>query len=167
MLHGLFWFCIVKLFCDIFKWTSEAYLEFYQNSIMELFSSKIQITFAKKASPKMLNRVLNMLLYTVRKTRFKFKNTALTKVLIYFSHEKHNISASFRDCNLIKKILQHRCFLVNIAKILRIPILKNIWEWGVKKANEKNKEGNRFWQLTLLFTQHFAPRNSWEVQVLL
>ena len=31
-------------------------------------------------------------------------------------------------CNFIKKILQHRCFPVNIAKFLRSPILKNICE---------------------------------------
>ena len=33
-----------------------------------------------------------------------------------------------KTCNFIKKRLQHRCFLVNIAKILRTPILKKIWE---------------------------------------
>ena len=30
--------------------------------------------------------------------------------------------------NVIKRRLQHSCFPVNIAKLLRIPILKNIWE---------------------------------------
>ena len=30
---------------------------------------------------------------------------------------------------LFKKILQHRCFPVNIAKFLRSPILKNICQW--------------------------------------
>ena len=29
---------------------------------------------------------------------------------------------------LIKKSLQHRCFPVNIAKVLRTPILKNVCE---------------------------------------
>ena len=40
-------------------------------------------------------------------------------------------------CNFIKKILQHRCFSVNIANFLRTPILKNIcgrlnrfWNWS-------------------------------------
>ena len=32
---------------------------------------------------------------------------------------------------------------------------------------ESTGEGNRFWQLTLLFTQHFYPMNSSEVEVLL
>ena len=33
-------------------------------------------------------------------------------------------------CNFIKKRLQHRCFPVNIAKFLRRPILKNIYNNG-------------------------------------
>ena len=33
-----------------------------------------------------------------------------------------------KTCNLIKKRLQHKCFSVNIAKFLKAPILKNIWE---------------------------------------
>ena len=39
-----------------------------------------------------------------------------------------NKVASLQACNFIKKRLQHRCFLVNFAKILRAPILKNICE---------------------------------------
>ena len=31
--------------------------------------------------------------------------------------------------SFIKKKHQHRCFPVNIAKFLRAPILKNIYEW--------------------------------------
>ena len=29
---------------------------------------------------------------------------------------------------------------------------------------ESTREGNRFWQLTSLITQHFTLRNSWEVE---
>ena len=36
-----------------------------------------------------------------------------------------NDIAGLKACNFIKKGLQHRCFPVNIAKFLRIPILKN------------------------------------------
>ena len=32
-------------------------------------------------------------------------------------------------CNFIKKTPQHRCFCLNIAKFVRLPILKNICEW--------------------------------------
>ena len=35
-----------------------------------------------------------------------------------------NKVAGFQVCNFIKKILQHRCFPVNIAKFLRAPIWK-------------------------------------------
>ena len=34
-----------------------------------------------------------------------------------------NKAADLEVCNFVKKRLQHRCFLVIIAKFLRIPIL--------------------------------------------
>ena len=37
--------------------------------------------------------------------------------------------SGLQACNFVKKRLQHRCLPVNIAKFLRIPILKNICEW--------------------------------------
>ena len=39
-----------------------------------------------------------------------------------------NKIAGLKACNFINKRLQHRVFSVNIAKFLRIPILKNICE---------------------------------------
>ena len=39
-----------------------------------------------------------------------------------------NKVAGLKAWNFIKKILQHRCFPVNIAKFLRARILKNICE---------------------------------------
>ena len=36
-----------------------------------------------------------------------------------------NIVAGVKTCSFIKKILQHRCFPVNIAKLLRTPFLQN------------------------------------------
>ena len=39
-----------------------------------------------------------------------------------------NIVPRLEVYNCIKKRLQHRCFLVNIAKFLRTPILKNLGE---------------------------------------
>ena len=39
-----------------------------------------------------------------------------------------NKDARLQVYNFIKKKLQHRCFLVNIVKFLRKPILKNIYE---------------------------------------
>ena len=37
-----------------------------------------------------------------------------------------NEVAGLQVCNFIKKRLQHWCFPMNIAKVLRTPILKNI-----------------------------------------
>ena len=39
-----------------------------------------------------------------------------------------NKNAGLQVCNIIENRLQHRCFLVNIAKFLRTHILKNICE---------------------------------------
>ena len=39
-----------------------------------------------------------------------------------------NKVARFQISNFIKKKLQHKCFPLNFAKFLRMPILKNIWE---------------------------------------
>ena len=39
-----------------------------------------------------------------------------------------NEFAGLRPATLLKRRLQHRCFAVNIAKLLRTPILKNICE---------------------------------------
>ena len=37
--------------------------------------------------------------------------------------------ADLKACNIIKKRLEHKCFLVNIAKSLRASILKIICKW--------------------------------------
>ena len=39
-----------------------------------------------------------------------------------------NRAANFHACRFMKKTLQCRCFPVNIAKVLRTPILKNVGE---------------------------------------
>ena len=59
---------------------------------------------------------------------------AVIKNLAIFT-EKHQCcsvllskNAGLQFCSLIEKPLQDRCFLVNIAKILRTPVLKNISE---------------------------------------
>ena len=41
-----------------------------------------------------------------------------------------------RGATLSIKGIQHRCFLVNIAKFLRITILKNICEWLLLQITE-------------------------------
>ena len=37
-----------------------------------------------------------------------------------------NKNAGLQSCNFLKKRLQHRCFPMNIAKFVRIPVMKNI-----------------------------------------
>ena len=46
-------------------------------------------------------------------------------------------------CNFIKKRLQHRCFLVNIAKFLRTFILKNILKGLLRTSN--HKVSDKYW----------------------
>ena len=45
-------------------------------------------------------------------------------VLKYFTIFTEKLQA----CKFIKKRLQHRCFPVNISKILKAPVLKNIYK---------------------------------------
>ena len=55
------------------------------------------------------------------------KNFAiLTGKYLCLSYILFNIVAELEASNFIKKRLKHRNLLVNIAKILRAPILKNI-----------------------------------------
>ena len=44
------------------------------------------------------------------------------------SFNKRNESSCFQHYRFIKKTLQHRCFSVNIANVLRTRIMKNICE---------------------------------------
>ena len=39
-----------------------------------------------------------------------------------------NENAGLQSCNFIKKRLQYRCFPINIAKFVKTPVLKNIFE---------------------------------------
>ena len=66
-----------------------------------------------------------------------------------------NEAAGLYFCNFIRKRLQHRCSTVIIAKVLRIPILKNICKrlllfiqticWYTWIVSEKNMLPERFW----------------------
>ena len=38
-------------------------------------------------------------------------------------------TGKLQACNFIEKRLQHSCFPLNIAKLLKTPILKNIYKW--------------------------------------
>ena len=56
-----------------------------------------------------------------------FCKKGFLNILQYFESAFNKVS-ELRDCNLIKKRLQHKCFPVIIAKSLRAPTLKSIYE---------------------------------------
>ena len=57
--------------------------------------------------------------------RCSIKNAVLKNFAIF---TRKHLRWSLRPVTLLKNGLQHRCFPVNIVKILRTPILKNICE---------------------------------------
>ena len=64
----------------------------------------------------------------------KISQMLLHTLFCLFLKSWNAFSVSLREqdslySNFIKKRLQQRCFLVNIAKFLRTPILENICEW--------------------------------------
>ena len=63
--------------------------------------------------------------FSIKTLLLRFYNI-LRKILVFES--LFNEVAGLQACNFIKKKLQHRCFPVNIAKFLRIPILRNSWK---------------------------------------
>ena len=50
-----------------------------------------------------------------------------------------NNVAGLQACKVIKKRLQGRCFLVNVAKFLRTPVLKNICKWMLLNSYSNKK----------------------------
>ena len=78
------------------------------------------------------------LLYCGRTVRSSHRRCTIKKLLLKISQslqETPVLKSLFRKvaglkvCNFIKKRPQRKCFLVNISKFLRLPILKNIFEW--------------------------------------
>ena len=68
---------------------------------------------------------------TVRSSHWRssVKKTVLKNFEISTGNTCVGVSFS-KSCNYIKKRSRHRCFPVNIAKFLRLPIFKNICEKG-------------------------------------
>ena len=53
----------------------------------------------------------------------------VTQIMLYQCHRKVSDFGGAKSINCIyKKRLQHKCFPVNVAKLLRSPILKNMCE---------------------------------------
>ena len=74
--------------------------------------------------------------------RFSIKKAVLKNFAMFIGK---NLSWSV----FLVKLFQHGCFPVNIAKFLRTPVLKNIWEWLLLKVVFKSNEE----QHLLVFTR--------------
>ena len=74
-----------------------------------------------------------------------------------------NKNAGLLSWNLIKKCLKHRYFRVNIVKILRTPVLKNICERLFKGfvTGPNNKTSNRKWRKNFLKTNNITNNMMW------
>ena len=67
------------------------------------------------------------------------------------------------ESNTEKKRLQHRCFLVNIAKFLRSPILKNICEQLLMEDEVRKASLNCTLRQTSTTTGDWL-RKAWEIK---
>ena len=67
------------------------------------------------------------------------------------------------ESNTEKKRLQHRCFLVNIAKFLRSPILKNICEQLLMEDEVRKASVNCTLRQTSTTTGD-GLRKAWEIK---
>ena len=83
---------------------------------MDIFQVYFLISgYEQKQPPEVLRKVQH---FQFRKF---YRNTSVLESLF-------NNVAGFQACNVIKKGLEHRYFLVNFVKSLKAPILKNICE---------------------------------------
>ena len=71
------------------------------------------------------------------------------------------LESLFKVCNFIKNRHQHKCFPMNIAKFLRTPILKNIWERLLPKvAFYKCNHCETSQKYNTLFDEHIVALNA-------
>ena len=100
------------------------------HNVLCKFLIKIESTWRreiKEQTPQLTS------LYRGRTVRSNQRRCSIKKLLLKISQhpqETPGLESLFclKTCNFIKKRSQHRCFPVNIAKFLRLPILKNICE---------------------------------------
>ena len=75
---------------------------------------------------------------------------------------KRTCSQNFA-CNFVKKRLQHRCFLVKLAKLLRTSIFKNICErLPLQDITDKNYSSISFTKLLGLYNYY---HNLWDLKI--
>ena len=114
-----------KLYCHL---TVNNYL----CNVLRKFLIKIESTCGreiKEQAPQLT------LLYCGRTVRSSHRRCCIRKLflkILQYTQETPVLESTFKKftdlqtCNFIKKRPQHRCFPVNIAKFLILPILKNI-----------------------------------------
>ena len=93
------------------------------------------------------------LLYCSRTVRSSLWRCSIKKLIfkiLQYPQETPVLESLFKKivglkaCNFIKKKPQHRCLSVNIAKFLRLPILKNICKWLCSDCLNGSHGPNRF-----------------------
>ena len=101
-----------------------------ENKAMAQEIWKISILYPK-TSKEFYNHI--KVLEKYNEQRVLYKKTFLNNFAIFTEKNLFwclffNKNAGLQVCNFIENRLQHRCFLVNIAKFLRTHVLKNICE---------------------------------------
>ena len=109
----------------IAKWISPFKLKISINISLLFcqFSSRISSIFSQNISCEIIIPRNSHRSCSVKKVALKSFTLFLGKQCVGVSFYK---GAGLKYYNFIKKVLQHRCFPVNVAKFLRSPILKNI-----------------------------------------
>ena len=102
-----------------------------QKKFWFIYREVLSVTWPNFAVVKYNSKISNI--YHQKKFWKRFIKAVLTNFAIFT--KKHlcwslfiNKNAGLQSWNVIKKRIQQRCFLVNIAKFLRTPVLKNICE---------------------------------------
>ena len=105
-----------KLFC-------RGIVKKYLSNVPCKFFIKIKSTWRPEQA------LLLTLLYHGRTVRSSHCRCCVRKLFLKMLESLLNKVAGLKVCNFLKNRLQHRCFPVNIAKFLILPILKNICKW--------------------------------------
>ena len=123
---------IIQIFAawKIDKTSIKLYRIFFLHKSNKKTWVKTFCTFAGMTSLTLNSKLYNLIVsWNLIKTQQNFAQNSFSIKLRKISHKNRGeVLASGKACNFIKKRLQHRCFLVNIGKFLRTPILKNICE---------------------------------------
>ena len=114
-----------KLFCHVI-------VKNYLSNVSLNFLNKIASTWRREIKQQAPQLTLLYRDRTVRSSHWWYCIRKLLLKILQYPQETPVLEFIFKNvsdlqtCNFIKKRPQHRCFLVDITKILKLPILKNI-----------------------------------------